>query len=374
MKLKRILAVAMATTMVLGMSMTALAEETSGSSTGAGASEGHVEKKATRVILPTVATDGEETVSPYRYTMDPERLIAVTAAEKYTNVKYPQASDDKGVYFNNGAITGGSDDGKIQYTNTSNRQTVVNKSSHAINLTVTAEAVATEGGTDIPLVKQSDLASATDASLYLGLIVGEDDEAISAEIAADKAATTTVSLAGTPDNFKIAATSDKTAYEYRVLTLAEYQALDGNSSKTQDDFDETWKSTTFAIEGEATSGKAITSTTTAPKLKVTWSWVDPEASTPATIELLTGGDGTTYVAAAPSGGFTDTIEASKITSVKANNVDVTAKASVGRNMIIVSWPDIKTALDISSFGDIESGKLDMVYVYDGTTYKGTYTP
>ena len=279
MRGKKILAVLMTATMVMAMSITAFADENSGGSEGAGASEGHVEKKATSVILPTVPTDGEDTVSPYRYTMDPERLITNTNHGKYDNVIYPEATDDKGVYFNNGKKGGdGEDKDYVVYTNTSDSQKVTNKSSHDIALTVTAEAVATDGGTDIPLVAQTALATATDASLYLGLVVGSGEGQTKTAVASDAAASKTVTLAGTAANYKVAAKADKSGYEYRVLTLEEYKGLEGNSGKTQDDFDATWANTTFAIEGECTSGKEIASTTTAPKLKVTWSWVDPTAN------------------------------------------------------------------------------------------------
>ena len=238
MRGKKILAVLMTATMVMAMSITAFADENSGGSEGAGASEGHVEKKATSVILPTVPTDGEDTVSPYRYTMDPERLITNTNHGKYDNVIYPEATDDKGVYFNNGKKGGdGEDKDYVVYTNTSDSQKVTNKSSHDIALTVTAEAVATDGGTDIPLVAQTALATATDASLYLGLVVGSGEGQTKTAVASDAAASKTVTLAGTAANYKVAAKADKSGYEYRVLTLEEYKGLEGNSGKTQDDFD-----------------------------------------------------------------------------------------------------------------------------------------
>ncbi|SDB28775.1 hypothetical protein SAMN02910298_01396 [Pseudobutyrivibrio sp. YE44] len=369
MKCKRILAVAMATTLVFAMSITAFAEDTepvtTGTTTGAGTSEGHVNQKKIDVILPT-----EVAASTFAYTMDPERLIATTSGGKWTASSFPTGTDDKGVYFAVGKVGGdGADKDNTRYAATSTELTVTNKSSHKINLTVKAETVA--GAKDIPLVAKADLTDPEEAGLYLGLIVGSETAVALSET---EAVSKTVEIAGTPGNYKIAPKADKSGYEYRVLTLAEYQTKTDNSSATEADFLNTWAKTTFKLEGETTTGKEIESDTTAPSIKVTWSYEDPEASTPATIELLTGGDGTTYVAAAPEGGFTTTLEASKITSVKANNVDVTAKASIGRNMIIVSWPDIKTALDISSFADIDGGKLNMEYVYDGTTYKGTYTP
>ncbi len=267
-KFKKILAATLAATMVLSSSITALADgDTSGSATGAGSSEGHVEKKATSVTLPT------ETTGVFAYTMDPEGLVKETSHAKYGDaVEFP-ASNDGQVYFNNGKKGGnGTDKDNVVYANTSKAQTVTNKSSHAIDLTVSVSA--SQAATDIPLVAKSALSDATDASLYLGLKVGSADPvAVSTETPATK----TVTINGTPSNFKIAVTSDK-KYEYRALTLAEYQALDGNSSKTQADYDGTWANTSFNLEGAVTTDKAITDTTTAPTLTVTWSWVDPTAN------------------------------------------------------------------------------------------------
>lgn len=275
---KKILAATLAATMVLSSSITALADgDTSGSSTGAGTSEGHVEKKATSVTLPTIA----DNTTPFAYTMDPEGLVVATSHEKYGSaVEFP-ASNDSQVYFNNGKKGGeGTDKDNVVYANTSAAQTVTNKSSHAIDLTVSVSA--SQAATDIPLVEKTALSDATDASLYLGLKVGSADAiAVSTETAATK----TVSIAGTPANFKVAVKSDNSGYEYRALTLAEYQALDGNSSKTQDDYDGTWANTSFNLEGAVTTDKAITSTTTAPTLTVTWSWVDPTANAAPSIAV-----------------------------------------------------------------------------------------
>lgn len=266
---KKVVAIGLAATMILGGAVTAFADETNtGNSTGIGTPEGHVDKKATNVVLPTIETGS----TPFAYTMDPERLITETSHAKYGNtVEFP-ASNDTGVYFNNGKKGGTGDDKEnIVYANTSLAQTVTNKSSHAISLTVKAEA--TTATTDVPLVAKSAIEDAEAASLYLGLIVGSETPVA---LSGTTAATKTVSIAGSSDNFKTAVESG--AYVYRALTLDEYKALDGNSAKTQDDYDATWAKTTFQLEGAVTADKAITSTTTAPTVKVTWSWVDPSAT------------------------------------------------------------------------------------------------
>lgn len=267
-KFKKLAAIGLAMTLVIGSSLAAFADDpNSGASSGSGTSEGHVEEKATNVVLPTIA----EGTTPFAYTMDPEGLIQETEGGKYTNAVFPDPNSDTHVYFNNGT----NDAQKIVYANSSAKLKVENKSSHDIDLTVSVTASSAE--TDIPLVAQSALATAENASLYLGLKV--DTEAAVA-ITTSTAATKEVTINGTPGNFKIAVNSGKTGYEYRVMTLDEYKAIEGNGSATA----LPWDSAEFQLEGEVTEDLKITSATTAPTVAVTWSWEDPTAA-PATVDV-----------------------------------------------------------------------------------------
>lgn len=256
-KFGKVIALALAATMVFGSSLTAFAGDNDGGSTGTGASEGHVEKKATNVVLPTIPAES----SPFAYIMDPEGLIVETTGAKYAETAVFPDSNDTRVYFNNGA----NDGGKIVYANSSLVQTVENKSSYDIDLTVKA-AVTDAATTDIPLVAQNALADATAASLYLGLVVGSGDDAFKKEITAAAAAEKTVKIAGSPDNFEIAVKDGAYVYAEKTGTLE-------------------WESDTFNLEGAVTEDLDITSSTTAPKISVTWSWVDhnaePEATAPS---------------------------------------------------------------------------------------------
>lgn len=360
-RFSKVIALALAATMVIGSSVTAFATEpeeikTSDSSTGAGTSEGHVEQKATNVVLPTVATDGEDTVSPFRYTMDPEGLIAATSHEKYGDAVIFPETDDTSVYFNNGK-KGGEDEDKdyIVYANTSAAQTVTNKSSHAIKLTVTAAVASAD--TDIPLVEKDAYESADEASLYLGLIVGDEDPVA---ISSTTAATQTVDIAGTKDNFKIAVTSDKKGYEYRVLTYDEWKEIEANAGKSEDEFKATWKNADFQLEGGVTTGKSITSATTAPEVTVTWSWADPEA-TPE------GPSITTKTATAVDGEDTEIAfvgEASDISDIKYNTTSVKNKTTIedGKITVLSSWTD--------AWSSGMERELTVVFADDST---GTFT-
>jgi hypothetical protein len=359
--------------MVIGSSLTAFAGDNDGSSTGAGTSEGHVEKKATNVVLPTIASDA----TPFAYTMDPEGLIKATSHEKYGSaVEFPADDKDTQVYFNNGKKGGEeADKDNVVYANSSVAQKVTNKSSHKINLTVKAE-VAEAKTTDIPLVAKSALADASAASLYLGLVVGSGDNSTK-EITADAAASKTVEIAGTPGNFKIAVKTTgegddavKT-YEYRALTLDEWKAsADANADKDMAAYDATWANTTFKLEGAVTTTKAITSTTTAPKIKVTWSWVDP-TDTVATAIAYTSKNSAGDVTLTFTPG-TDAKTLAK-TSFKINGVETAAWSSYATNIIFNNDNTITVKAAVFGFSSITGVTTDNKYTFvvvdtDGTSY------
>lgn len=242
MKLKRILAVAMATTMVLGMSMTAFAEPvTSGTQDGTGAPEGHVDKSLVNVVLPTVPA------GTFNYTMDPERLIQVTSHEKYAEgTVFPEAADDTGVYF----LVG-----ENEYANASKEMQVINKSSDAVKVDVKVKV--TTADTDIPLATAALTDSETAAKLYLAAVVGEGANA-ETKILNTSEQTVTKKLAGNPDNFEIVVEdNDGTkSYAYKQKTA-------GLTA---------WKALKFSVKGAVTKDLPIASTTTAPTITLTWSY------------------------------------------------------------------------------------------------------
>ena len=92
-KTKKMMALALAASMVLGSSTVAFAADgdpTPGGTvnvSGSGSVEGHVNKEVLNVVLPTVPSG---TPSAFAYTMDPERLIQGTDAAKYAEVYFLQ--------------------------------------------------------------------------------------------------------------------------------------------------------------------------------------------------------------------------------------------------------------------------------------------
>lgn len=265
---KKILAAALAATMVFGSSISVFADDpvTSGGSDGAGASEGHVDKEVVNVVLPVIPTGS----TPFAYTMDPERLIQATDAAKYAEgTTFPKAAGDTGVYFLTGENT---------YANASNVVQAINKSSCDVTLTVKVKTTAT-GDADIALATSSTVATTGTPNLYLGLKVGTETTVVSGT-----EQTVTKTIAGDPDNFEIAVTTgenDAKSYVYQ-------QKADAT----------TWKAVNISMEG-AVSNLPIATTTTAPTVNVTWSYAKAaDSATVDTADLVDYSD--TPASAAPS--------------------------------------------------------------------------
>ncbi len=246
MSKKKVMALLLAVTMVMGSSITVFAAEgdNTGSTQGAGTSEGHVDKEVLNVILPTIASG----TTPFAYTMDPERLIQGTDASKYAEgTVFPDAATDTGVYF----LVG-----ENQYANTSNTLQAINRSSCDVTFTVKVKTTQNTAK-DIALA-DSDTPATDSAELYLGLKVGQTSQVVSAT-----EATVTKTVAGTPANFEIAVDESK-AYVYREKESAT-----------------TWKAIDISMTG-AVSKFAIAADTTAPTVEVTWSYA--KAAEGATVD------------------------------------------------------------------------------------------
>lgn len=221
-----------------------------GTVSGTGEVEGHVNKEVLNVILPTVPS-GQ--ASAFAYTMDPERLIQGTDAAKYEEgTVFPAADVDTGVYFLTDTKT---------YSNESNTYQVVNKSSCDVDLTVKVKATQSSAK-DITLASSNGV-STTAPELYLGLKVGSSEQAVSAT-----EATVNKTLAGNKNNFEITVnTKDDGSKEYA------YKEKDSTSA---------WKAMNISLTGTV-SKLDIAADTTAPTVDVTWSWAKAaDNATPST--------------------------------------------------------------------------------------------
>lgn len=226
----------LATTMVLGMSMAAFAEdETSTSSTGTGAFEGHVEKKTIKVTLPTIP-DGT-----YNYILDPELLIDGTTHAKYgTDVTF---TGKTGVYFLSG---------EKAYTADSKKLKAINKSSEKVDVTVTA-SVAENANIVMSDTDEFDEGD-TAAKLYLAVTDGTNTKAIGSS-----SASLTVEVEGKKDNFVV-------KYDNNQYSYAEKDSLT----------DADWNSTAeIYLKGACnTKGDWSASGLTGSNVTVTWSYAE----------------------------------------------------------------------------------------------------
>ena len=241
--LKNVVTLTLAAAMVLGSTMTAFAD--GGGTTGTGSSTGHVNTEILNVVYPTI--DGDAT--PFAYIMDSERLIRTTGKYKNASVTLtPNEDSDTGVYFTTSTST---------FNNTSTALNVVNKSSMAVDVSATVKASVESGSTMVDLAESSDVSS-TDLELYLGLKVGDDEKAVTAD---DGGVTATATVAGCPEN-----------YEYTSLDTGLY------SYAMKDTADDTkWAKTTISMTG-AVSAVDNTDSKAAPTLAVTWTAAKAAAS------------------------------------------------------------------------------------------------
>lgn len=257
MVIKKILAVAVAATMVVGSAVTAFAQEpvTSGGSNGTGSSEGHVNKHVISVTLPTIAAEA----TPFAYTMDPERLVTATSAAKYASgTTFTDDAKANGVYFLTGTNA---------YDSKSTELKVSSQSSADVKLSVSVEAEAsgTTGKTDITLVDTAPVLTGDDADtepkLYLALKVGDTTKAVKA----GEKVTIDSTIEGKASNFDIVVKDG--AYVYEAKTGTEESPI-------------TWNEETIQVSGVVSNASA--DGLSAPTLKVTWKYEDP-AETPAAV-------------------------------------------------------------------------------------------
>lgn len=234
MNMKKVTAIVLAATMVMGSSLTVFAVDGT-TIEGEGQNEGHVDKEEINVVLPTTAD------SAFDYTTDPEGLIQGTAGanSKYEDFKLPSAATDTGVYF----LVG-----EKEFANTSETLKVTNQSAVDVTITAKVKAEASGGGKDIALATSKEGMSKT-APLYLNVKIGSTDTVVSTTESGEIKKT----ISGNPDNFEI--TYDGSKYEYG--------AKEGADS---------WYGIDILMEGAIHKDAVVADDTTAPKVQVTWSY------------------------------------------------------------------------------------------------------
>lgn len=249
--MKKALAGMLAVTMVLGMSMVALAaDETTGNVTGAGEFEGHVAKKVVAVTLPTNVP-----ASTFAYKMDPEGLIPATNNAKYSGATFEPGAN---VYFQSATNT---------YTKDSAKLKVINKGTADVDVTIKAEVP--DGGAVAMAAAGTFADTNKNAELYLGLVVA-NKPAVAVKEAANSGGEQKVGLKGNSDNFEI--TYKDNAYGYTPKTGVPETA---------------WNSFEFYLTGACNpNGDYSANALEASDVTVTWSYV--ERPTDSLVDMLAG--------------------------------------------------------------------------------------
>lgn len=153
MNYKKVLAVGLTASMVMGSSVAAFAAE--GGGTGSGSLDVVEQSDVFDVVLPT------DSGTTFNYILDPTGVIKATNAEKYGGADF---ADGATVFFANAAETEGD---PASYSATSDAIKAVNKSTMDVDITVKASVAAASG---ITMASSSTFDSAdTTASLYLAL-------------------------------------------------------------------------------------------------------------------------------------------------------------------------------------------------------------
>lgn len=242
-KFRKMLAIMLAASMILGMGVTAFADGSgdasgdagSGGTTGTGTFEGHVDQEKLEVTLPT-DTSG----TTFNYKMDPEGLIAATEAAKYSGKSFEEG---KNVFFQSATDTWTAESAKLK---------VMNTGTVAADVTVKAQTA------DNDKVAMADSATfAADdkaAKLYLGLKAATKEVAVKSATAGG--ATVVLGLSGNADNYEIK--SGATGYEFAKKTGVQ---------------DSQWNSFEFSLIGACNpNGDYSASGLAASNVTLTWSY------------------------------------------------------------------------------------------------------
>lgn len=344
---KRLLALTLAATMVMGSSVTAFADE--GSQTGTGDIEGIVNTDVFSVVLPT-ATD-----ATYKFILDPQGLIEATNSAAYSGATFT----GNNLYFNSAADT---------YGDTSAVLTAVNKSSFGVDINLKATLTGYDGLTVAS--SASDATSETDdPAIYLAIKK-------EAGTVAHDAATPSIELTNSATSEAIAV-SDGVAAANVTMTLAA-PAADENSkpayvySYADDEYsyelNSAWEGNfngvAFALTGAINTYDPTSASTVdgwadlaniTPSVNVVWSIENPNDAAAEEIASIVSGDATVYIRLVAG----MNADAEKITSVKVDGVTTDSFSVAGSGAIIVN--------------NLAAGSHTFTIVYDGTTYTGTGT-
>lgn len=248
--IKKIMAFALATTMVIGSSVTVFAEGTAKTADGTSSFEG-VDinfAQATSLTVPAVPTTG------FGYIADPNGLIKESASSRYANSTW--ADTAHGVFFKTS-----SESGNTVYSEKSAALEVVNN--NAAPIIVSAKIKQLAAGTNVIFTDDATFGGTTPStakSVYIAVTDGTNTKALKAGGAEVELP---ISVSGKVGNYELKwnakANSGNGAYEYTLKT--------GIATTDKDK----WNKTAFYVTGALNENAEWTGASdTFPTLTVTW--------------------------------------------------------------------------------------------------------
>lgn len=249
---KKVTAVVLAASMVMGGAMTALAAESGDTSVNSSGDYegGEMKYPALSITLPVIA-DGA-----YDYIADPNGLIKATETESGDAAKYAdsQFQGDTGIYF----LTTAKDasNPKNIYTEKSAAKKVTNENAQNIDVTVKLEKGTKAGDADIALASSNEF-TGTDKELYLAVTDGADKTSALSSAAAE----VTTMVPGNKDNYEPKYNASN-GYGYQKKNVADLAA---------------WSECSFYLTGALNMDAKWEDNVAFPDIKVTWSYKENTA-------------------------------------------------------------------------------------------------
>lgn len=347
---KKLAAIVMAATMVVGSGVTAIAAS-EGGDTGHGSYEGFVEESS--VFSVDVPTDA---ANVFDYFIDPNGLLAATDYERFGGVSAGDDFEPGATLFFTRTVSGGD----AKYGSSSDEVELTNMSSYAVNVEVSATVVGGNvgGNNGIVMTADSDVTdpSVTRPTIYLAIESDSKTEPI-----ISGGAKLITQIAGSPENFKMKWNSETGKYEFAEIETTQ-----------------PWKTTSFNLVGACGGTWTAAQEDALPSIALTWKVTDPKANAAKECKLQTiatsgSGVGTDITASIGSdkGVYIKvddaflTTDASKLTKVSVNGTELTITTkgnSAGNgNAVYFKFP---------AGTQLTSGAV-ITIVLDGVTY--TYT-
>lgn len=251
---KRLAAITMAATMLLGSSLMVSAAGPEGGDTGSGSYEGYVDE--TSVFSATIPTNA---ANVFNFFVDPNGLLEETGYARLEGMSEENFEDGATLFFTRNDVG----DGKTyseEFGKDSDKVTAKNMSSYDVNIEVSATITGISG---ITMADSDEIApDEQKPTLYLAIIHDPENDEDQAVVKAEGGGLLSGKIAGTPDNFKIQYNAEKGKYEYAQKAGVE---------------DSSWATYDFYLTGACGGNWTDEQAEATPTVELTWKISDPNA-------------------------------------------------------------------------------------------------